>query len=755
MVDGIEEELLKSGSDDDIVRLVQQRWQDARTHWMEWRTEAREAYGLVAGVQFDRHELAILEKQKRPPTVFNRIGPVIDAVCGSEAQNRQAIKYAPRELQDSGLSQFLSNAAAWVRDRSNADIEENEAFRDALTCGVGCTITRVSYSSNPDGEIEIMRIDPLEVYPDPGSSRRNFVDARWIIAERWVAGADVKDEWPKAWGELGPTNLDTADSSGAEAGDEDYGAETNQHYRAASDEYRLIECEWREAKKYFRVLDPATKTVIDIDAKRWALMEQTFTANGMPPPNAVPAKKWEWRRAIVCGETLLDDGSAPAKSGSSYKFITGTRDRNQRMYYGLVRAMKDPQKWANKWLSQTLHIFNANAKGGVMFEAGAFDNPKQAKEDWGKSDGWFQLNPGGLQKVQQRQPITYPAGLDNLMQFAVSSIRDVTGVNLEILGMADRQQAGVLEAQRKQAALTILAAWFDALRAYRREHGKLMYEFIQKYISDGRLIRIDGDNGPRNIPLLRAPEGLEFDVIVDSAPASVNVKQQTFETLQAIVPAMAKLGMPIPPSVLKYLPIPESLAVEWQKLLQEKSGAPSPEIQQVMEDGKNQIQQLSQALQERDQALQKMQGEVQMMTIALESAKAANNGQMQSAVISKLEADIKAQSVQIDAYNAETKRIQVEQEAQAAAMERNMALIKDQREQQALADAPLIEQQRQAQIQDIVAAALQPMAQQIVAAVTEAVNAPKRLEYGDDGLVASMNGRPIVRAPDGRIVGIQ
>src|SRR5512139_2666582 len=159
---------------DEVVALVNKRRKEARDHWSDWRTEARQAYDIVAGRQWADADLEVLKEQKRPPVTFNRVAPTIDAVCGSEAQNRQAIKYQPRGMEDVGVATLLNSAAAWVRDRSNADIEENEAFRDSLICGIGCTVTRVSYASNPDGDIEIERQDPLEVYADPASRKRNF-----------------------------------------------------------------------------------------------------------------------------------------------------------------------------------------------------------------------------------------------------------------------------------------------------------------------------------------------------------------------------------------------------------------------------------------------------------------------------------------------------------------------------------------------------------------------------------------------------
>jgi hypothetical protein len=752
VVDRVEDEY--ATSEDDVVRLVQKRWQESRDHWREWRDEARESYDIVAGRQWSDSDRDLLQEQRRSAVTFNRVGPVIDAVVGSEAQNRQAIKYHGRGLEDQGISELLNSAAAWVRDRSNADIEENEAFRDALINGVGCTVTRVSYASNPDGDIEIERVDPLEVYVDPSARKRNFVDARYVIAERWISGPDLKEEWPDKAGDL------SAEVMGAEqpaapvdAMEQDYDHDTAAHYRPRTNEYRLIQCEWREPKTYYRVLDPQSGQVLDVDAKRWGEMQKAFAATGLPAPRAVKARKWQWRRAIVCGEVLLDDGPAPCETSSSYKFMTGARDRNQGTYYGLVRAMKEPQEWANKFLSQIMNIMNSNAKGGVLFEHGAFDNVAKAKQEWARPDAFIQMNPGGIGKLQQRQALTYPAGLDNLMQLAMSSIRDVTGVNLEILGLADRQQAGVLESQRKQAALTILASWFDALRAYRREHGRMLFDFMQKYIADGRLIKIDADKGPKYAPLMKLDDTLEYDVIVDSSPASVNVKQQTFETLQQLLPAAMKMGMPIPPSVLKYLPIPESLATEWMALL--TGDNIPPQVKQQMQQGQQQIAQMGQALQQRDQQLQKMQADLMASRLQLDAAKVSAGNEQQVNQIKGMEAQIKAQSVQIDQYAAETDRLRLMLEADNADKDRERAMAEQEEKVREMLEEPVKQAKQKSEMEQIVAAAVQPMAQQIMAMVRQELDAPKTLQYGPDGLVKAMNGRAVVRGPDGRIVGIQ
>src|SRR6185437_16454671 len=111
---------------------------------------------------------------------------------------------------------------------------------------------------------------------------------------------------------------------------------------------------------------------------------------------------------------------------------------------------------------------------------------------------------------------------------AVGSMRDVTGVNIELMGQAEKDQPGVLEYQRKQAGLTILSGFFDGLRRFRKVQGHILLYYIQHFFSDGRLIKIDGDEGGRYIPLVRNKDIDKYDVIVDDARTSANEKELTW-----------------------------------------------------------------------------------------------------------------------------------------------------------------------------------------------------------------------------------
>jgi hypothetical protein len=200
------------------------------------------------------------------------------------------------------------------------------------------------------------------------------------------------------------------------------------------------------------------------------------------------------------------------------------------------------------------------------------------------------MNAGGLAKIGLKPGMgQYPEGMNQLLQFAVSGIQDVTGVNVEMLGMADRNQPLGVEIQRKAAGTGILSPFFNALRRYHKEQGRVLAEYIINYISDGRLVRITGDQGAQYVPLEQKELAFKYDIIVDEAVSNPDIKEKTFSMMAPLILPMMQAGIPIPPDLFDYFPIPSSLAEKWKEMVTPKEATPEEMEQQQLQEMEDKI----------------------------------------------------------------------------------------------------------------------------------------------------------------------
>lgn len=574
---------------DDDLELIQEaneRLREARQHWSEWRVQAKEDYDFAVGEQWSESDKQQLIDQLRPCVTFDRIGPIVAAVSGSEVNNRQEVRFIPREMGDVGVNEVLTGTAKWVRDECDAEDEESDSFIDTIICGLGVTETAMSYDDDEEGNIVINRVDPLELYPDPFARKRNLSDGKRLHRVKMMTEEQLEATWPnEAENVINSTGNTTEEDDDVPVDEvspgDNYDIPDTQGESVSRKRYRVIEYQWCEYQDVYKVADPQTNQMVEFPKAKFDKLEKQANQFGVGLKSA-KQKRRVWQRMFYCGEVLLTSEPCPCPYSSTYKFITGKRDRNKGTWFGLVRTMKDPQRWGNKFFSTILHQIATSGKG-IMAEDDAFPSWRKAEEEFAKADAILKLKKGAIagQKVSPKPAAQFPAGLPDMLQFAISSIRDVSGVNLELLGMADRQQAGILEAQRKQAGLTILAGLFDSLRRYRKEQGRVLLHFIQEYISDGRLVKIVGQEGEQYIPLVRQPQTAKYDVIVDDAPTSPNQKEQVWGILQAMMPILMKQPLPAQMWVelLKYSPLPESLSSKMGEILTQ----PNPQAEQAQQ----------------------------------------------------------------------------------------------------------------------------------------------------------------------------
>lgn len=605
----------------------------------DWRTEAARAFDFVAGHQWSEDDQRILDEQGRPAVTFNRSAPIIKAVCGLEVNNRQGVIYLPRKEGDGGADEARTSAAKWAREECNAEDEESEAFRDAAICGEGWVETSMTYDEEVEGKIMEERIDPLEMGTNKGACKSNYNDARMIYRVRDMDKDDAMSLLDADYPNLLPEAVDarwmqieSTPSDGGEGNKNDYPGTTRSGVTGMGGglrKVRMVMVQWWERENVNLVGQANGNEVEEMTDEEFAKYQQRAQLAGVTFQHTTVTKKCYYE-AFLGAEQILGKRKLPMPT-FRFRCITGERDRKKKMFYGMLRDMFDPQMWANKWLSQTMHIMNTNAKGGIMAETDAFVNVRKAEKDWADNRKIVWVKPGGISggKIKERTPPPLPQGLGELMTFAIGSLRDVTGVNLELLGQADREQAASLEMQRRQSAMTILATLFDSLRRFRKAQGRLLLHFIG-FLPDGTLIRIFDKDKYKYIPLVKDSADLsKYDVIVDQAPSSPNQKEAVWVFITQLLQSGIQLSPPTIVKLLKYSPLPETVVAEIAESMGLGEQMP-PEM-------------LKEKLEQAEDALKVMEQE---LTKAMEEAKNAED-----------EHNIELMKLEIEEYKAETQRL--------------------------------------------------------------------------------------------------
>lgn len=566
------------------------KWtRDGRDHLKDWYVEAKEDFAFRDNDQWDEDTRAKLIEQQRAPSTFNLIGNVIQAVSGYEIANRQEASFLPRKMGAAKVSELMTGAAKYFREGTNAEDIESDAFGDTLTAGYGWTNDGICYDENPDGEYYKERVSPFEMGYDPNAKAPNLTDARYLFRIRKVAcseaeallsgiGVDVPyEDIDAVWAD----DRDTDERTSNEPGNR-YRGDGEEKLYSKDKLITQVEIQWWEYEEFMRFVHPDTREETRWPKDQFAEANKKLTSFGMKPLKGYPGRKKVFKKAFLGKDSILGEIIVPQVQGHfSYKCITGRRDENKGLFYGLVRPMKDPQRWTNKLYSQAIHILNTSANGGPLYEEGVFEDEAQALKDWAKPNKAVKVVPGALanNRIGQKPQTQLNPAIFQMMEFAVDSTPKTGGVPLEFLGTRETTQAGVLEYQRKQSALNTLAPIFNSLRLYRKEDGRRMLLMIQTYLSDERMILITSEEQRQYLPLNRDSTVGEYDIVVDDAPTSPNQKEKNWQIITQLFQVLGPIFQAdhaVAAEAIKMSPLPEAFIEKVSKSL---TKGPDPEQQ--------------------------------------------------------------------------------------------------------------------------------------------------------------------------------
>lgn len=621
-------ELVGRGKDQDRFEQIKE-WVTADLDFSaKWRTRAKKNFDFMRNDgQWDDNDRAYLAESKRPIVTFNLTSKFVKAICGLESNNRHDTVFLPREMDNAGevlANETLTAASKWMADGCYADRHQSRAFRDITICGMGWTEATVSFDDDPKGSYVETRCDPLEMFWDKNARDQNLMDSKRRGRVRKMLLSEARALLPGVTDsrEFSDEDLDAHWAAGAfDYSSKELKTKEEKELRAEARvdddprrEVHIVQLQWWEFENYIFGFDPDTRSTREMSEQERATYSQML---GMDV--GVSMRRKVYYQAFV-GNRVLKVGKCPCPDGFTLNCMTGDPEDTTGYFSGIVDLLRDPAQWSNKFLSQALHMLNSTAKGGLLIEADAIGDIEEFRRGYAKSDQISVVRPGAISKgkIMAKPGTANLTNVLNLYEIAKTSFQDVVGLNLEIMGLADRQQPGVLEAQRKQAAMTILATLFDSLALFRMEVGRCRLHYIQTILADGRLIRVAGDDVQQAMPLIKDEVMGKYDVVVEDAPTSPNTREKTWATIQMLLPPLLNAGMVTPEMVLMLLDYVPNIPAKLVQALKTVAAKPNP---QLLEQSKRDAREQEAKIEDLEQSAASKRGKT-LLDLANAGAKA-------------------------------------------------------------------------------------------------------------------------------------
>lgn len=621
----------------EFLKLAQKQYKISMSGLQKQYSHIKECQAFYAGDYMaykDKISLGTIGSGVRVKEVqFNKVKPYVNAIVGFMIGQRRKPDYQAKltsKPEQQMLTDYINSLSDYVRKNTHADQVETRQDMDFVIGGIGATDTCITLNGgeatrDPNGEIIVERVNPLEVGYDPASTAPNMLDSKWVWRAKDYDVEEAEDlfDAEEEDFEFVDQSENTDFTFNPVGGIQD---KIGYEYADANRErVRVYFHQMFKIEKFYRIdnpilikqdellmqalasvqdnpedemfaFDPASPILI-ITKDKYQAVADIFKLFEIPF-RPIEEKRKVYYTGIYSGDKVFRVFKSPSQQGFSLKFKTGDRDEINGIWTGIVASMRDPSRYYNKSLTEMMLIIASNSRGGVMYEESAIENIQEFEAKYTKNNAAIKVRDGALsgQKIQPKATPDMPTGYEKILQVSDSSMAQVTGIDESFFGAAaSGNETAALQRQRIAQATTTLAPYFDSISLYSIEQARMMLSFIRLLVeaSDGKLFKAQGDEGQVLFERMSADFlADEYEVEIGEVPQTPVLQEYYIQTLSNVAAAMMQVGdqryREMYASAVDYMPFTSREKTKIKKILLGEA----PIDPQVVEQLQAQIQQL-------------------------------------------------------------------------------------------------------------------------------------------------------------------
>src|SRR5574343_366087 len=181
----------------DPLRRHVGRWEEAKEEFEPTRREMWRDLQVLRGDVFSAKEKEVFRQQEREVPNYPLAPPMLNRVCGTEAQNRSDLKIYPVGPSDVDGARAVNQVLR--KEVRSADLMRklSEQFRHAGGCGLGWMRTGFSSYIDAPGPLAYEVPNPFDVWRDPASRDLGLEDCKDLFVRKYMTRGQLARLWPQ------------------------------------------------------------------------------------------------------------------------------------------------------------------------------------------------------------------------------------------------------------------------------------------------------------------------------------------------------------------------------------------------------------------------------------------------------------------------------------------------------------------------------------------------------------------------------
>lgn len=589
------------------------------------RYEAIDDLRFAAGEQWDPK---VLEQRKGLPClVINTIPQFTAQLVGDWRESRKAIKIVPSNDEDTDVASVREDLIRNIEMQSRSSRVYDTAFESMVQCGDAALKVAVEYAKDDvfDQDIFIRPIeDALAVVWDRFSVDPTGRDAQRVFVDDRIPKDEFRRKWPSAGGGSDLMENDKIDRVTLAGWMDD-------------ESYRVTEY-WRIIERQRTLALFENGKMLEIDEEN---MQEIFDNNGPPTKTRLVWVRYAQMHyctgtAILAGPYEYRLNRLPVIRMSGRVVNVGGR----RVRYGLIRFMKDPARLKNFWRSIAAEQLGYAPKAQWIATQSAVEGRQEAfRKAHLTRDPLLIVNDEAEigRNIQRLDPPAPQNAIFQEVGMNTQDMKDVSGIQDASLGIRGNETSGKAILTRQHEGDIASKTYYDNADHCLLETGDVINQLIPQIYDGTRVVRLIGND--EAIKFQRINDPMDPDA-VDMAVGQYDVALTTgtsYTTRRVEAAAAMMDAIQVWPQLMTVAGDLVAKAQDWpgaEKLSERLKKTIPPQYLDEEEGG---------APPTPPEVVQQMQLELQTLQ--------QENTQL------KLDKTLDFKKLEIESYNAETKRI--------------------------------------------------------------------------------------------------